>query len=294
MKNLYISFFTIILASFMNPSFGQTETSYDLTCLSNSFHIDFPYSTHRTYCDNGIMTIDTLDPCKDFYYENGIGLYSVLYNTSDDNGQLGTLEFGDLFIHEESLFNQPESKIIELIRARIAIQFPEGEEVNSIAFDIEDISEGGIRFQPSFIGLPNEYNLISDIVEINDSMNISMIGNRVYVQGFIDGFHIGGDHIKVGNIVFNETPETPLSTAVVESSELAVFPNPVQDVLNINCKNIVTKNVRVFDTQGSLVLNITQPKFSHQVNMSNWSSGMYMTEIELENGERFFQKVVKR
>ena len=294
MKNLYISLVIILLSSFVNPSFGQTETSFDLTCLSTSFHIDYPFSAHRTYCDDGLMTVDTLDPCKDFYYENDIVMYSSFYYTAGPDGQLETIEFGDLFIHEESLFNQPESKVIELVKARISIKFPEGEEVSSVAFDIEDISEEGIRFQPSFIGLPNEYDLISDIIEVNDSMEISMIGNRVYVQGFIDGFHIGGDHIKVSNIVFNETPETTTSTAVVESSDLAVFPNPVQDVLNINCKDIVTKNVRVFDTKGSLLLNITQPKFSHQVNTSNWNSGVYFAEIELENGEIFFQKVVKR
>ena len=291
MKSLIINF--ILIISIVNSSFGQAETSYDLTCITTPFYLDTPTNLSRIYCDNGVTTVDTFTAwSKNFYTEDNIGIYSAWHHYYDQDSML-QIKYGKINIITEPFFNQPETKTIEMDEASISIKFPTWYDANSVAFDIIDFTNEGILFHCEFLGVPTLYESISDLSQINDLVAVYVSGNRVYIEGELSGFHIGGDHVKVGNIVFNEPFDHSTSTSVIENPNLAVFPNPVQDILNINCKNIVTKNVRVFDTKGSLILNITQPKFSHQVNTNNWNSGVYFAEIELENGERYFQKVVK-
>ena len=293
MKNLFNSIIIIILTSFINPSFGQTETPYDFTCITTPFHLDSPTNLSRIYCNNGVMTTETSTGySKNFYTEDNIGIYSAWHHYYDQDSMI-QIKYGKIQINTEPFFSSPETKVIEMDEASISIKFPNWYDVNSVAFDIIDLTNEGILFHCEFLAVPTLYESINDLSQFNDCIAVYITGNRVHLEGDLSGFHIGGDHVKVGNIVINEPFDFSTSTSVIENPNLEVFPNPVQDVLNINSKDLVTKNIRIFDTQGRLILNTTQSKFSHQVDMSNWNSGMYMTEIELENGERYFQKVVK-
>ena len=75
-------------------------------------------------------------------------------------------------------------------------------------------------------------------------------------------------------------------TGIEQSKEqsLSVFPNPANDFVNINATNDVVKSVRVYNTLGQLVLSNTYNMANVNMNIASLTAGMYMLQIETENG----------
>ena len=106
------------------------------------------------------------------------------------------------------------------------------------------------------------------------------------------------DDLKIYNYALTQTEITNLynynSTLVAQNFnqnnlEVALYPNPVQDILNINVDNAI-KSVEIYNIQGQKVLNST----SNEVDMSSLNSGIYLVKITDENNSIATKKVVKR
>lgn len=291
MKNLLITCCLIALSSFYNSTFGQTETSFDLECLETPYHIDYVFHDERIYCDNGVMTIDTLsDPCKDLYYQDGFTLWTLLYIDSNNSTTLGVCDEVN-FVTEE--FLGVETKVIEMKESLIHVTAPEGEIVNSVSFDIIDLNNEGINFIYNYLGWNGiYYDSIDDMIAGN--ANMSRIGNRIHLQDSITMFHIGGNHIKIANIVFNELIENTTATNDISAIDLVVFPNPSTDIVNIKCKSNVISLLNIFNSQGKSVFRKNETAITHQINVSNWTSGVYWIELKIGTNESYFQKIVKQ
>lgn len=291
MKNLIIICCSIILSNFLNPSFGQNETSFDLECLETPYHIDYVYHDQRIYCENGATFIDTLnDPCKDLYYQDGFSLWTLLYVHSNNSPNLGVCD--EVNIVEEEFLGE-ETKVIEMKESLIWVRVPDGESVNSVSFDLIDLNNEGINFIYNYGGWNGTYyDTIDDMLA--DNPNMSKVGNRIHVQDSITQFHIGGNHIKVANIVFNETIENTTATNDISNIDVEIFPNPTADLVNINCKSTVISSVNIFDSQGKSVFRKDETVTSHQINLANWASGIYWIELKTASDERYFHKIVKQ
>ncbi len=92
------------------------------------------------------------------------------------------------------------------------------------------------------------------------------------------------DEIRVGD---SWTSVLPLASSIqgVSFSNLAVYPNPVNDILNISEK----ANIKVINLAGQIVID---SKNVESVDMSKLNKGMYIINIEA-NGETRIQKVIK-
>jgi len=75
------------------------------------------------------------------------------------------------------------------------------------------------------------------------------------------------------------------------ADSFSVYPNPVQDVLNIKSAVSVDKVV-VYDILGKVVLQENPGKISPAINMSNLSSGAYMVNVTIGNASKTV-KVIK-
>lgn len=82
-----------------------------------------------------------------------------------------------------------------------------------------------------------------------------------------------------------------LGTEDFENDVFAVYPNPVQDVLNIDSKAEVEK-VTVYDMLGKVVLQATPGAVSPQINMSALPSGTYMVKVTIGKNSKIV-KVLK-
>ncbi len=55
-----------------------------------------------------------------------------------------------------------------------------------------------------------------------------------------------------------------------------IFPNPVQEILNIGSDSSIQPSVKVYSLTGTLILD----KISSQINVSEWQEGIYIIEID--------------
>jgi len=289
MKNIFLTI--IIISSFFNISFGQDIVNYDLECLETPYNIEIIYHNERIFCESGITSIDTLGAvCKDLYYQEGIGLWTLNY--TDNTSANFPMFFDEVNIVKEEFLGKI-TKVIEMKKSLIHFTLPSDKTVKTVSFDLVDLNNEGINFIHNYGGwLANYYDSIEDMVAAEE--NVTRVGNRIHIQNdSITEFHIGGDHIKVANIVFNEVIETTTSTEDFEILDVNIFPNPVQEVLSINCKSNVIKSIQIFDILGKLVFQTNENNTIQEINMTNWDNGIYWLKILNDENQFYSQKIIK-
>ena len=75
-----------------------------------------------------------------------------------------------------------------------------------------------------------------------------------------------------------------LDVSETSIEKIAVYPNPVRDMLHIDNANNV--NVSIYAANGQLVKQINEVNGSMTVNMSEMSNGLYFVKIQNENATR--------
>ncbi|MCP4438843.1 MAG: T9SS type A sorting domain-containing protein [Aureispira sp.] len=98
-----------------------------------------------------------------------------------------------------------------------------------------------------------------------------------------------------------ETPEKELEMSSLEEATTAinmtVYPNPVQDIVNIRLEGIQeTVNLQLLNTAGQTIqqeLLKIQEGQTIQLDMSRLTNGIYLLNLQLENGTRLNERVVK-
>lgn len=83
-----------------------------------------------------------------------------------------------------------------------------------------------------------------------------------------------------------------LSVSDVTSVDLEFYPNPVNDILNIQ-SNVAVQSVEVYNLLGQRVL-ISKSISNGELNMSNLTSGIYLVRATFEGGQVETFKVVKK
>ncbi len=128
--------------------------------------------------------------------------------------------------------------------------------------------------------------------ESSGGTSLSWTTGEVMIQSFSDGSAMLTQGFHQGNIT--------VSTAVDEMSESAmdvqIYPNPVNDILNVKFKNMVdqTIQVRLVDLTGKTILTreFSDPSNTQRLNLSPVSSGTYMLEVNTGQKRKVF-KIVK-
>jgi hypothetical protein len=85
-----------------------------------------------------------------------------------------------------------------------------------------------------------------------------------------------------------------LGTSTFDLSELSIYPNPFQEVLNIQSgKNDTILNIKLFDLTGKIIVNQKINNNNYQLNTTNFTSGIYLLEIESPN-DVILKKIIKQ
>jgi len=87
--------------------------------------------------------------------------------------------------------------------------------------------------------------------------------------------------------------EGALSVDDNESRSLNVFPNPVQDEVAVTASNMGTVNIRAFSMDGNQVYSNTL-EGQDKIDVSAWSSGVYLLELRNRDGHIETRKIVKQ
>jgi len=81
------------------------------------------------------------------------------------------------------------------------------------------------------------------------------------------------------------------STQTIEITDCNIFPNPVEDVLNISCLNSTIIRTKIFDNAGRQVYN---QAYKDTINVSSFSKGLYLLKLYDANGQVFDFKFIKK
>jgi predicted nucleic acid-binding Zn-ribbon protein len=92
-----------------------------------------------------------------------------------------------------------------------------------------------------------------------------------------------GTFIK--NEVMQQVREFEEQVKMEEQTEVKIFPNPVNDILNIqSSETTVIKSIGVYNNLGQFIMNIDKPNENKELNVSKLSAGNYFIKIETEKG----------
>lgn len=88
------------------------------------------------------------------------------------------------------------------------------------------------------------------------------------------------DIVYVDNIyLFNPN----LSVNDFDANQFTSYPNPTNDVWNINSKNVNITKIEVFNTLGRLVKEVSVNNLNAEINASDLSSGIYFAKVTSES-----------
>ncbi len=110
-----------------------------------------------------------------------------------------------------------------------------------------------------------------------------------------------GDKVYLDNSAHEEKLGTSLASELSILNEFSVFPNPVQNIMNVrlSLENEATVSLFLFDSKGAMVKKLMQPTnkvegtFDNSFEMSQLQSGNYILELEV-GGSRTTKLVVKK
>ena len=95
-----------------------------------------------------------------------------------------------------------------------------------------------------------------------------------------------------GSSWFNLTVQDgTLSTQNFQIEEVNLFPNPVNNILNIQT-NLYIENVEIFNMLGQRINELTLDSNNKLIDMSAFTEGMYLVKVSV-NGKEFTYKVLK-
>ncbi len=138
------------------------------------------------------------------------------------------------------------------------------------------------------------YPTVVSIVKNNNVLSYSDIGivNNTQKYYFIEIVQADGQRIVSSPIWYTKDPLTSVSLFNNKNASVLIFPNPVNEYLNISCSE-KNYNIRIFDVSGRLVLQENDKTGSVNIDFSAHSSGIYFINIEKEGQTLYTQKFVK-
>jgi hypothetical protein len=89
--------------------------------------------------------------------------------------------------------------------------------------------------------------------------------------------------------VYNYLATLSTNTHNLENSAIQVYPNPSKNSVQIKSTSKIDK-ITVFDSLGKVIL--TQTQSTNEINLENFSKGIYFIEIFTESG-KMYKKIIK-
>jgi len=184
------------------------------------------------------------------------------------------------------------------------VTFNEGgsTETEVLLYDATAANQGPGNVLGSGSYAPDSWFPVSFVFDVdNGTMNMSVFGSQIASgvpiggTGELGGLNLysnegGGESNRyyVDNARFDNTA---LGVDDFSADVFSVYPNPVQDVLNIQSKTNVD-SVVIYDVLGKVVLSARPDAISPKIDMSGLTSGAYMVNVTIDGASKTV-KVIK-
>ena len=146
------------------------------------------------------------------------------------------------------------------------------------------ISLGELSEFPYFVGGSSLFDQNTGtflLVGINDSNVVEMIAFDTYTNTYITGFVPEGvSEMACDNTLFARSQYLAAGIEPQADGDFIVYPNPVADVLNLECTSQGADQLQIFNAMGELVYETRNTSFNRMnVDMSNMSPGLYTVNL---------------
>lgn len=138
-------------------------------------------------------------------------------------------------------------------------------------------------FDQDGIFLSQVANYSAESLYGNNNMVITDNGKLV-VGGYINAYL--SNNITVFRLVLDDN----LTTVNEEASPIHIFPNPTNDIVNIQSHKEIN-SIEIYDLTGKQMANFSNTK---QFKIGYLKSGVYVVRIIMKDGETHLQKLIKR
>jgi hypothetical protein len=158
----------------------------------------------------------------------------------------------------------------------------------TILFGFFSISMGAQNLQRSSLG------------NGGSSTEITSSNNKYYISQSIGQNSVTGTLINGDNAIRQGYQQPPISVKVVTDSNsdllASVFPNPVDTFITVQFSEVLKNpiNVMIYDISGKQILNNSEnPTQSFTVDMSSFSSGVYLLNI-VSGNKKYSAQLIKK
>ncbi|MBX2829156.1 MAG: immune inhibitor A [Flavobacteriaceae bacterium] len=140
--------------------------------------------------------------------------------------------------------------------------------------------------EPVYDGTHPGSDWVLEEIDLTEYIGESILVRFQFVSGpltALDGFYFDDLTINVVN-------EDVLDVSEVSQMAFSIYPNPVEDVLNIT-SSIQEYTVEIFNLQGQLIRSELRSNGSQEIDYSNLASGVYLLKLSSEDAVQTFKIV---
>jgi len=141
------------------------------------------------------------------------------------------------------------------------------------------------------LNLKNGNNI--SITQLRTQNNPDLTCIHVDDSAYSNANWTGNSFQKDVNATFSENCAYSIDDFFVPTN-ISVYPNPVNDVLNIKSDLNLIENVKIYDIKGGLLYESSNKNKEINVNVSDFSNGIYFVKTTIDDGISKTIKVMKR
>lgn len=98
---------------------------------------------------------------------------------------------------------------------------------------------------------------------------------------------------NLGSILHDTSLGVNSLNGPAEKEELVLYPNPAENVVIIRTPGTAHFSLKIIDPRGKLVEE-RLVKSNTEIDISEWAKGLYLFELESENGQRTVRKIIRK
>ena len=147
------------------------------------------------------------------------------------------------------------------------------------------------KLSPNPIGFATNWSKIA--ADEYGSYSIKTDGSFWRWGGLFLEYGAGGDFVNESHIPLSVACPTTLSNSnFTIAITFKIFPNPINEIVNIESEIEKIKNIEIIDFLGKVVLRKNIDSFNSTLNVSNFQKGIYLLKVNIENETKTY-KIVK-
>ena len=210
-------------------------------------------------------------------YENDMSSVKVLASASSTLQDMGLMNFGSPYV--DLTVNEPE----------VDVYVVNGNYASHTSIEVTAVTETNPTGDQYLVLEPMSElpYMLAEGEEFHISIGPNAPAGRSLAETFVKVESDGGE------VVFNVTVDGELLKVTELSSTAKVYPNPANDQVRIESANGI-ESVMVYNMMGVLVETIPANSMIVNVNLSQYSNGVYFFNIRQNDGTTSNQRVVVR